>query len=105
MELWYCSNVTHARMEGLVKRGPLRKRTDTMEWLVPSHEEVPMPTNGYIITFAPFHERGLVIPSHPFFRGCYTTTRLSCSTSIPTGSNTSQPSSRVQGVPRDQATL
>ena len=69
MESWYRFDVTHACMEGLVKRGLLRGRTDTMEWLVPSHEEVLMPPNGYIISFAPFHERGLMIPVHPFFWG------------------------------------
>ena len=40
-----------------------------MEWLVPSHDEVSMSSNGYIVSFAPFHERGLTIPPHPFFRG------------------------------------
>ena len=40
-----------------------------MEWLVPGHEEVPMPPDCYIISFAPFHEPGLAIPPHPFFRG------------------------------------
>ena len=69
METWYRSDVTHARMEGLVKRGLLRGRTNMMEWLVPGHEEVPMPPDGYIVSFAPFHERGLAIPPHPFFQG------------------------------------
>ena len=40
-----------------------------MEWLVPGHEVVSMPPDGYIISFAPFHERGLTIPPHLFFRG------------------------------------
>jgi len=40
-----------------------------MEWLVLSHEEVPMLLDGYIVSFAPFHERGFTIPPHPFFRG------------------------------------
>ena len=39
-----------------------------MEWLVPGHE-VPTPPDSYIISFAPFHEPGLAIPPHPFFRG------------------------------------
>ena len=67
MESWYCSNVTHERMEGLIKRGLLHGRTDAMEWLVPSHEEVSMSPDGYIISFASFHECGLVIPPHLFF--------------------------------------
>ena len=67
MESWYRSNVTHAHMEDLVKRGLLRGSTNAMEWLVPGHEEVPMPPDGYIVSFAPFYERGLTIPPHPFF--------------------------------------
>ena len=69
MESWYRFDVTHVHMEGLVKRGLLRGRTDMVEWLVPSREEVLAPLNGYIMSFAPFHERGLTIPPHPFFRG------------------------------------
>ena len=69
MESWYRSDVTHTRMEGLVKRGLLRGRTDAMEWLVSNHEEVPMSPNGYIISFVPFHEHGLAIPPHSFFQG------------------------------------
>ena len=67
METWYRSDITHARMEGLVKCDLLRGRTDAMEWLVPDHEDVPMRPDGYIISFAPFHEHGLTIPPHPFF--------------------------------------
>ena len=33
METWYCSDVTHARMEGLVKRALLHERTDAARWL------------------------------------------------------------------------
>ena len=69
MESWYRSDVTHACMEGLIKRGLLRGRTDAMEWLVPDHEDVPMRPDGYIISFAPFHEPRLVIPPHPLFQG------------------------------------
>ena len=38
------------------------------EWLVPGHEEVPALPDDYIVSFTPFHERGLMIPPHPFFR-------------------------------------
>jgi hypothetical protein len=38
-------------MEGLAKHGLLRMRTTAMEWLVPSHEEVPAPPNGYVMSF------------------------------------------------------
>ena len=67
MESWYRSDVTYACMEGIVKRGLLRGRTDAMEWLVPGYEEVPMSPDSYIISFAPFHEHGFTIPPHPFF--------------------------------------
>ena len=67
MELWYCSDITHARMEGLVKHGLLRERTKMIEWLVLGHEEVPMLLDGYIISFVPFQKCGLMIPAHPFF--------------------------------------
>ena len=80
MESWYCSNITHACMEDLVKRGLLRRRTDVVEWLVPGHEEVPVPPDGYVVSFAPFHERGLVIPPTRSFGGCCTTTKSSYST-------------------------
>ena len=62
MESWYHFDVTHARMESLIKCGLLRGRTDMMEWLVPSHEEVLMLPDGYIVSFVSFHECGLVIP-------------------------------------------
>ena len=56
MESWYRSDVTYACMEGLIKHGLLRGRTDMMEWLVLGHEEVPMLTDGYIVSFVPFHK-------------------------------------------------
>jgi len=52
MDLWYCFNVTHA-----------------VEWLVSGREDAPAPPDGYVVSFTPFHERGLVIPPHPFFQG------------------------------------
>ena len=69
MESWYRSNVTHMHMEGLVKRGLLRGRTEVVEWLMPDHKEAPVLLDGYIVSFVPFHERGLMIPPHPFLRG------------------------------------
>ena len=36
---------------------------------MPSHEEAPASPDGYIMSFAPFHERGLMIPPHLFFWG------------------------------------
>ncbi|XP_066356955.1 uncharacterized protein [Miscanthus floridulus] len=56
-------------MEGLVKCGLLRWRTDAAEWLMPGHEEVPAPPDDYVVSFTPFHEHRLTIPPHPFFWG------------------------------------
>ena len=69
MDLWYRSDVTYARLEGLVKHGLLHWRIDTVEWLVPGHEDVPTLPDNYVVSFMPFHERGLAVPPHPFFRG------------------------------------
>ena len=69
MDSWYRSDVTHARMEGLIKRGLLRGRTKVAEWLVLGHEIASAPADGYVVSFAPFHERGLMVPPHPFFQG------------------------------------
>ena len=68
MESWYRSDVTHACIEGLVKRGLHRGRTNAAKWLMPGHEEVPAPPDGYIVSFAPFHECGFTIPPHLFFQ-------------------------------------
>ena len=62
-------DVTHARMEGLIKRGFLRGRTDAVEWLVPGREDASALSDGYVVSFAPFHERGLIVPPHPIFQG------------------------------------
>ena len=67
MDSWYHSNVTHARMEGLVKRGLLCERTNAVEWLVPGREDALAPPDGYVISFALFHERGLIVSPHLFF--------------------------------------
>ena len=69
MDSWYHSDVTHACMEGLVKHGLLHGRTDAAEWLVPSHEEALALPDGYVVSFVFFHERGLAVAPHPFFRG------------------------------------
>ena len=69
MDSWYCSDVTHARMEGLVKCGLLHGRTNAAEWLVPGHEDALAPLNSYVVSFTPFHECGLMVPPRPFFRG------------------------------------
>ena len=40
-----------------------------MEWLLSSDEDSPLPPDGYVVSFAHFHERGLVTPTHKFLRG------------------------------------
>ena len=69
MDSWYRSDVTHANMEGLIKRGLLRGRTDAAEWLVPDREDAPAPPDGYVVSFTSFHERGLAVPPHLSFQG------------------------------------
>ena len=69
MDSWYRSDVTHARMEGLVKRGLLHGWIDAADWLVPGREDASAPPDIYVVTFMPFHERGLAVPPRPFFWG------------------------------------
>ena len=56
-------------MEGLVRRGLLCARTSAEEWLLPGVEELPSPPDGYVVSFAHFHERGFMTPAHIFLRG------------------------------------
>jgi hypothetical protein len=56
-------------MEGLIKKGLLRVRTATNEWIAPDNEDEPMSLDGYVVSFEPFHERGLAMPPHQFLRG------------------------------------
>jgi hypothetical protein len=51
-------------MKGLIKKGLLRARTVANEWLVPDNEDEPMPQDGYVVSFVPFHEHGLAMPPH-----------------------------------------
>ena len=69
MDPWPRSDVSHSRMEGLVKKGLLRARTPAAEWLVPGGKDAPSPPDGYVISFVPFHERRLAMPPHRFLRG------------------------------------
>ena len=67
MELWYRPDITHACMEGPIKHGLLRGRTDAAEWLVPDCEDASALPDGYVVFFVLFHERELAVPPHPFF--------------------------------------
>ena len=69
MDPGYKSNISHRCLEGLVRRGLLWPLTATEEWQLPGEEEEPQPPEGYVVSFAHFHERGFTIPTHPFLQG------------------------------------
>ena len=69
MDLWCRSDITFQRMEGLIHHGLLHAWTSAEEWLLPNEEELPSPPDGYVVSFAHFHERGLMTPAHKFLRG------------------------------------
>ena len=69
MELWCRSNITPQRLEGLVHRGLLRPLSTIEEWRLPSDEDEPSPLEGYVVSFALFHELGFTVPAHKFLRG------------------------------------
>ena len=69
MELWCRSVITPQRLEGLVHRGLLRSLSAVEEWRLPSVEDEPSPPEGYVVSFALFHEQGFVVPAHKFLRG------------------------------------
>ena len=56
-------------MEGLVHRGLLRVWTLAKEWLFLGNKDSPSPPDGYVVSFAHFHECGLATPAHKFLQG------------------------------------
>ena len=40
-----------------------------MECIIPSGEDEPSLSDGYVVSFIPFHERGLMTPPQRFLRG------------------------------------
>jgi hypothetical protein len=56
-------------MEGLVNRDPLCVRTAAHEWTVLDGHDFPSSPDGYVVSFAHFHERGLAAPPHRFLLG------------------------------------
>ena len=56
-------------MEGLVYRGLLCAQTAAEEWLLPGEEDVPSPLDGYVVSFAHFHEHGFATLTQRFLRG------------------------------------
>ena len=69
MEPWCRSEFTLQGLEGLVRRGLLCTRTITEEWLLPGKEDVPSPSDGYVVSFMHFHECGFATPAHGFLQG------------------------------------
>ena len=66
MEPWCRSNITLQRLEDLIRRGLLCVRTTTEEWQLPSDEDALSPPNGYVVSFAHFHEHEFATPAHKF---------------------------------------
>ena len=56
-------------MESLVHHCLLRVRTLAEEWLLSSKEDLSLPLDSYIVSFAHFHERGFATPAHRFLWG------------------------------------
>ena len=69
MELWGRSGITPWCLEGLICRGLLHPLSAIGEWLLPGDESEPTPPEGYVVSFAIFHERGFAVPAHRFLRG------------------------------------
>ena len=69
MEPWCRSNITPQRLEGLICHGLLFPLTTAEEWRLPDDEDEPLPPEGYVVSFARFHERGFATPTHKFVRG------------------------------------
>ena len=69
MDPWCRSDITFQLMEGLIRRGLLRARTSTEEWLLPGEEEMSSPPDSCVVLFSHFHECGFTIPAHKFLWG------------------------------------
>jgi len=69
MELWCRSDITLQHLEGLVRRGLLCARTTTEEWRLPGDEDALSPLDGYVVSFAHFHEWGFTTPTYKFLQG------------------------------------
>ena len=69
MEPWGRSSITPQRLEGLVRRGLLCPLIVVEEWRLHGDEDESSLPEGYVMSFAHFHERGFAIPAHKFLRG------------------------------------
>ena len=68
MEPWCRSDITLQRLESLIRHGLLCARTATEEWRLPSDEDAMSPPDGYVVSFAHFHEQGFTTPTHKFLQ-------------------------------------
>ena len=57
------------------------------EWLLPGDEDGPSPPEGYVVSFALFHERGFTVPAHTFLRGLLDYYQVELQHLTPNGSN------------------
>ena len=67
---WPISSITDDDLQALVYVGLLRPRSRRQwsEWIVPGNEQEHAPPAGYMVSFAPFHERGFGVPVSRFMR-------------------------------------
>jgi hypothetical protein len=68
---WVRSSVMEKKLQELVRDGLLRPRTsrDLSEWRVPPTDHLePAPSEGYVVSFVTFHERGLGVSPIQFMR-------------------------------------
>jgi hypothetical protein len=56
-------------MEGLVNRGLLCARSTAHKLIVPDSHDFSVSPNSYVVSFAHFHDCGLVAPAHRFLLG------------------------------------
>jgi hypothetical protein len=68
MDVWPRSSVKRRRLEELVKKGLLTAEghKEVKEWIIPSNEDILIPSSGYVVSFVAFHEGGFATPAHEF---------------------------------------
>lgn len=67
---WEKSICNKQYLESLIAAGVLPANTDAAnpEWIAPGNHVEPNPPDGYVVSFARFHERGFGIPAGDFIR-------------------------------------
>ena len=67
---WGLSDVSVEMLLSLVDDGLLHLATDPnrLEWIAPSGEPESRPSDGYVVSFMSFHERGLGLPADRFMQ-------------------------------------